>query len=111
MYPEHTGVISTLYHFFIWEFLQESLNSHLDLWFFPSWEEFLEMTRRQEFNQDPGWKPIDQEQVYSQAEVEAYERQRQAEVDRLVREGKIPSIPPQYAHYGHVSSPFLNLPN
>ncbi|KAI5701872.1 hypothetical protein M8J76_004499 [Diaphorina citri] len=66
-----------------------------------SWEEFLEMTRRQEFNQDPGWKPIDQEQVYSQAEVEAYERQRQAEVDRLVREGKIPSIPPQYAHYGH----------
>uniref|UniRef100_A0A8D8S0G7 Nucleobindin-2 n=1 Tax=Cacopsylla melanoneura TaxID=428564 RepID=A0A8D8S0G7_9HEMI len=65
-----------------------------------SWDEFLEMTRRQEFQQDPGWKPIDQEQVYSQAEVEHYERQRQAEVDRMVREGRLPSVPPQYAHYG-----------
>jgi len=43
-------------------------------------EEFLKMTEQQEFQQDDGWKGLDEQQVYSEAELEEFMRQRQMEM-------------------------------
>ncbi|KAK7602514.1 hypothetical protein V9T40_008103 [Parthenolecanium corni] len=55
-----------------------------------SWEEFYAMSQKPEFNEDPGWKPIDDQQIYTQDEWLAFERQRLAEIEQLKKEGKLP---------------------
>ena len=45
-----------------------------------SLEEFLKMTEQQEFQKDEGWKGLDEQSVYSEAELEEYMRQRQMEM-------------------------------
>ncbi|GBM11416.1 Nucleobindin-2 [Araneus ventricosus] len=42
-----------------------------------SLEEFLQMTQQQEFQRDEGWRGLDEQQVYSDAELQEYMRQRQ----------------------------------
>nr|CAG4637259.1 EOG090X0B17 [Ceriodaphnia reticulata]SVE73122.1 EOG090X0B17 [Ceriodaphnia reticulata] len=66
-----------------------------------SFPEFLEQTRKQEFERDPGWNTIDEEPVYSQQEYMEFERQRQMEIQRLIDQGLLPP-PPQY-HPGMAS--------
>ncbi|XP_032526773.2 nucleobindin-2-like [Danaus plexippus] len=51
--------------------------------------EFMLETQRAEFNQDDGWKPIDENQIYTQAEYEAYERRRQEELHYLQQRGLV----------------------
>ncbi|XP_012279322.1 nucleobindin-2 isoform X2 [Orussus abietinus] len=52
-----------------------------------SWLEFLEQTKKPEFQKDPGWEPLDQQQLYSTQEYEAFERRRQEEIQKLIAQG------------------------
>nr|WBW70116.1 venom protein [Lampona murina] len=45
-----------------------------------SLEEFLQMTEQQDFQRDEGWKGLDEQAIYSEAELEEYMRQRQMEM-------------------------------
>ncbi|XP_042231034.1 nucleobindin-2-like isoform X1 [Homarus americanus] len=60
-----------------------------------SFREFVDQTKRAEFEQDGGWQGLDEQEIYSQHEYEEYERQRQEEIRRLVEAGAIPP-PPGY---------------
>ncbi|XP_046641924.1 nucleobindin-2-like isoform X2 [Daphnia pulicaria] len=81
-----------------------------------SFPEFLEQTRKQEFERDPGWNTIDEQPVYSQQEYMDFEHQRQMEIQRLIDQGMItpeeairmqqqqyaqqPQFAPQQQYYG-----------
>ncbi|GFQ66566.1 nucleobindin-2 [Trichonephila clavata] len=75
-----------------------------------SLEEFLKMTQQQEFQQDEGWKGLDEQQVYSDAELQEYMRLRQQypsvpyyEDKRMyydVRDGQLHEVPPQINYQG-----------
>ncbi|XP_069953783.1 nucleobindin-2 isoform X2 [Cherax quadricarinatus] len=60
-----------------------------------SFQEFVEQTKRAEFEQDGGWQGLDEQELYSQQEYEQFERERQEEIRRLVESGSIPP-PPGY---------------
>ncbi|XP_047487848.1 nucleobindin-2-like isoform X2 [Penaeus chinensis] len=60
-----------------------------------SFEEFVEQTRKAEFEQDGGWQGLDEQEMYSQQEYEEFERRRQEEIRQLVESGVIPP-PPGY---------------
>ncbi|XP_069976556.1 nucleobindin-2-like [Penaeus vannamei] len=60
-----------------------------------SFEEFLEQTKKSEFEQDGGWQGLDEQEVFSQQEYEEFERRRQEEIRQLVESGVIPP-PPGY---------------
>ncbi|GFT12586.1 nucleobindin-2 [Trichonephila clavipes] len=76
-----------------------------------SLEEFLKMTQQQEFQQDEGWKGLDEQQVYSDAELQEYMRQRQMQYQQApyygdqrmyydVGEGQQHGVPPQINYQG-----------
>ncbi|KAK4305012.1 hypothetical protein Pmani_023072 [Petrolisthes manimaculis] len=62
-----------------------------------SYREFVEQTKRVEFEQDGGWQGLDEQDVYSQQEYERYEHERQAEIQHMIDTGAIPP-PPGYYH-------------
>ncbi len=47
------------------------------------------MSLKPEFNEDSGWQPIDDQQIYSPEELRAYEQQRQHEIEQMMKEGKV----------------------
>ncbi len=58
-----------------------------------SYEEFLTETKRDEFDNDPGWHTLDedeQEDFYSDDEFRAYEAQRQREIQDMLNRGIVP---------------------
>uniref|UniRef100_A0A182TLU6 EF-hand domain-containing protein n=1 Tax=Anopheles melas TaxID=34690 RepID=A0A182TLU6_9DIPT len=65
-----------------------------------SYEEFIEQTKRDEFQKDPGWDTVDHEPQFTHEEYLEFERRRQEEIQRLVAEGKLPPHPnmPQGYH-------------
>ncbi|GFS63246.1 nucleobindin-2 [Trichonephila inaurata madagascariensis] len=76
-----------------------------------SLEEFLKMTQQQEFQQDEGWKGLDEQQVYSDAELQEYMRQRQMQYQQApyygdqrmyydVGDGQQHGVPPQINYQG-----------
>lgn len=64
-----------------------------------SFKEFVDQTKRSDFEQDKGWEGLDEQELYSQQEYEEYERQRREEIQRLVESGADPS---QLAQQGHL---------
>ncbi|PNF41274.1 hypothetical protein B7P43_G01464 [Cryptotermes secundus] len=75
-----------------------------------SYEEFLAQTQKPEFEKDPGWEGLDEQQIYTQDEYRAFEMRRQEEIQRLIAQGVFPSQHhpgsqqvPQYG--GHMSHP------
>ncbi|KAG8259924.1 Nucleobindin-2 [Homalodisca vitripennis] len=54
-----------------------------------SFDEFLQQTKKPEFERDEGWETLDEQQIYTQDEYKEFERQRQEEIQRLIREGKL----------------------
>ena len=52
-------------------------------------EEFLDQTRKQEFERDPGWQTLDEQPAYSEQEYLEFERQRQMEIQRLIEQGMV----------------------
>ncbi|CAH0716033.1 unnamed protein product, partial [Brenthis ino] len=53
------------------------------------YSEFMAETQKDEFNRDEGWKPIDENQIYTQAEYEAYEKRRIDTLNYLQQRGLI----------------------
>lgn len=47
------------------------------------------MSLQPEFNEDPGWQPLEEQQIYTQEELQAYERQRLAELEMLRNNGQV----------------------
>ncbi|KAG0411217.1 hypothetical protein HPB47_011648, partial [Ixodes persulcatus] len=49
-----------------------------------SHEEFMDMTQRKDFERDDGWKGLDEQQIYSEEELRAYEEhQRQLQMQQM----------------------------
>ncbi|KAL0118356.1 hypothetical protein PUN28_009180 [Cardiocondyla obscurior] len=74
-----------------------------------SYQEFLEQTKKPDFQQDEGWQGLDEQQIYSQQEYEAFQRHRQEEIQKMIAKGMLPpphdtahlpvqheQFPPQY---------------
>ncbi|XP_021953850.1 nucleobindin-2 isoform X3 [Folsomia candida] len=59
-----------------------------------SYQEFLDQTKRQEFQQDEGWDPIDPQSqnhpVYSEDEYKQYAKQHEEEIRRMMDQGLAP---------------------
>ncbi|XP_054720982.1 nucleobindin-2-like isoform X2 [Uloborus diversus] len=62
-----------------------------------SLEEFLKMTEQQDFQKDEGWKDLDEQTVFSDAELEEFMRHRAM-------------YPPEYAQHGDPRA-YYNIPN
>lgn len=54
-----------------------------------SYKEFLDQTKRQDFNKDPEWETVDQQPQYTHDEYLQFERKRKEEVDRLMAQGAV----------------------
>lgn len=59
-----------------------------------SYDEFLEQTKKQEFNKDEGWESIDSQPQFTQQEYEEFERRRQLEIQRLIDQGLLQPYAP-----------------
>ncbi|XP_011865542.1 PREDICTED: nucleobindin-2 isoform X2 [Vollenhovia emeryi] len=88
-----------------------------------SYEEFLEQTKKPDFQQDEGWQGLDEQQIYSQQEYEAFQRQRAEEIQKIVSKAVLPpspdtahlpvqheQFPPQYQQYDPQYHPQGQLP-
>ncbi|KYN26939.1 PREDICTED: nucleobindin-2 isoform X2 [Trachymyrmex cornetzi] len=62
-----------------------------------SYQEFLVQTMKPDFQQDEGWQGLDEQQVYSQQEYEAFQKHRQEEIQKMVAKGMLPP-PPDTVH-------------
>jgi hypothetical protein len=49
-----------------------------------SYEEFLNESKKAEFEKDPGWEPLDEQQLYSEQEYEEYKRQKDKEIEKVI---------------------------
>ncbi|XP_055528453.1 nucleobindin-2-like [Wyeomyia smithii] len=58
-----------------------------------SYQEFLDQTKRDEFQKDPGWDTVDQQPQFTHEEYLEYERRNQEQIQRLIAEGKLPPHP------------------
>lgn len=58
-----------------------------------SYDEFLEQTKREEFQKDPEWDTVDHQPQFTHEEYLEYERRNQEQIQRLISEGKLPPHP------------------
>lgn len=54
-----------------------------------SYEEFYAQTQKKDFNSDPGWETLDQQQLYTQEEYQKFEMQRQHEIEAMIANGHV----------------------
>ncbi|KAG5675506.1 hypothetical protein PVAND_005402 [Polypedilum vanderplanki] len=78
-----------------------------------SFEEFMDQTKRREFEQDQGWETVDQQPQFTHEEYLEFERRRQEEIQRLIAEGRLPAHPNMPNGYypndgGHYQVPHPN---
>ncbi|XP_011315171.1 nucleobindin-2 isoform X2 [Fopius arisanus] len=68
------------------------------------YDEFIAQTKREEFEKDPGWKTLDEQEIYSEQEYQAFEKQREQEIQKLIAQGLFPPHidPNQLHHQGQV---------
>lgn len=59
------------------------------LYHYFSYEEFLEQTKKPDFQQDEGWLGLDEQQIYTQEEFEAFERHKQEEMQKMIAKGMV----------------------
>lgn len=78
-----------------------------------SYEEFIEQTKREEFQKDPEWDTVDHQPQFTHEEYLEYERRNQEQIQRLIAEGKLPPHPnmPQGYYPGPNSGPYQAHPN
>ncbi|XP_037034652.1 nucleobindin-2 isoform X4 [Bradysia coprophila] len=58
------------------------------------YQEFIDQTKKDEFQRDPGWDTVDTEKVYTHDEYLEFERRRQEEINRMMAEH-----PEKYPNY------------
>jgi hypothetical protein len=74
-------------YFCEWVWQSEGLQTVLSCdW---SYEEFLAQTQKPEFEKDPGWEGLDEQQIYTQDEYREFEMKRQEEIQRLIAQGVV----------------------
>lgn len=49
-----------------------------------SYAEFLEQTKKSDFQRDEGWQGLDEQQIYSQQEYEVYQRHKEEEIQKMM---------------------------
>lgn len=54
-----------------------------------SFQEFIDQTKRDDFNRDPSWDTVDNVPQYTHEEYLEFERRRQEEIQRLVAQGVV----------------------
>lgn len=69
-----------------------------------SFQEFIEQTKKPDFEQDEGWEGLDEQQIYTPEEFEAFKKHRQEEIQALIAKGMLP------AHPGNVPVPHEPFP-
>ncbi|XP_076170972.1 nucleobindin 1 isoform X2 [Ptiloglossa arizonensis] len=69
-----------------------------------SYEEFVEQTRRPDFQQDEGWQPLDEQQIYTEEEFKDFQNYKQKEMEKLIARGMFP----QYAHHPVSSQEYVD---
>ena len=63
-----------------------------------SFEEFMAETKRDEFENDPGWETMDMgEDDFNDEEFRAYQAQREREIQGMINQGR---VPPGYPYFG-----------
>ena len=64
---------------------------NFDNWkfFYFSYDEFLYQSNKPDFQKDPGWDSLDEQQVYSEQEYEAY---KQHELEQQIAHGMVCSL-------------------
>ncbi|XP_053595794.1 nucleobindin-2 isoform X2 [Microplitis demolitor] len=73
------------------------------------YQEFLKQTRRDEFENDPGWKPLDEQEIYTPDEYETYKKKH--EIKNQVVEGLSPPQPDAAHNQQFPSQPVQQDPN
>lgn len=75
---------------------------------FISYQEFLDQTKKQDFQEDKGWEGLDQNKQYTEEEYRLFEKRRLEEVERLISQGMFPpqghqpgQVPPGYQPQYH----------
>ncbi|XP_070163469.1 nucleobindin-2 isoform X2 [Polyergus mexicanus] len=65
-----------------------------------SYQEFLEQTKKPDFQQDEGWQGLDEQQIYSKEEYEVFLKRRKEEMQNMIAKGMSPPLPlsPDTAH-------------
>lgn len=66
-----------------------NLNYLIFIIIFSSYEEFLQQTKKKEFEQDQGWQGLDDQKLYTHEEYLEFERKRQEEVQKLIAQGLV----------------------
>jgi hypothetical protein len=51
-------------------------------------DEFMQSTTLQQFNQDDGWEGLDEEELYTDEEMDEYERMLQEEMESMDEESQ-----------------------
>ena len=67
-----------------------------------SFDEFLAETKKDEFDNDPGWETMDMDEdheIFSDDEFRAFQAQREREIQGLINQG---IVPPGYPYYGNM---------
>ncbi|KAJ8682116.1 hypothetical protein QAD02_017908 [Eretmocerus hayati] len=76
-----------------------------------SYQEFLDQSKKTEFEKDPGWETLDQQQIYSEQEYENYRRQKEMELQQAISRGMPPDHHPGgQLPAGHQQPPQQQVP-
>lgn len=54
-----------------------------------SYQEFLEQTKKPDFQQDEGWQGLDEQQIYSKEEYEVFLQRRKEEMQNMIAKGMV----------------------
>ncbi|XP_022667277.1 nucleobindin-2-like isoform X2 [Varroa destructor] len=70
-------------------------------------QEFLDMTRTQEFEQDNGWKGLDEQQIYTQEELQRFMQMREQQMQMAMAQGYgyHPGDPPNVQYHPGYGAP------
>uniref|UniRef100_A0ABD2WS93 EF-hand domain-containing protein n=1 Tax=Trichogramma kaykai TaxID=54128 RepID=A0ABD2WS93_9HYME len=68
---------------------------------FISYDEFINESKKAEFEQDSGWETLDEQQLYSEQEYETYKTQKAREIERAIAKGMFPPHPNEIPHHNN----------
>ncbi|KAL7306766.1 hypothetical protein TKK_0001131 [Trichogramma kaykai] len=72
---------------------------------FISYDEFINESKKAEFEQDSGWETLDEQQLYSEQEYETYKTQKAREIERAIAKGMSEQHAGGHPQNGHEQFP------
>lgn len=58
-----------------------------------SYDEFIDQTKKEEFNRDPSWETVDNVPQFTHEEYLAFQKKREEEIQRMIARGELPAHP------------------